>query len=256
MVLEKFDEVIRKDVAESVQSIVGTIADTLTLKDVNLKHVAVTMEATDKDSGYVIKNKTTLEELYALRNRKIKWLVDLQVKLNLPILTIHLMPAELKDAEQKSIMNEHITSLLVELSNKKILVNSQIKLTVLGKWYSLTSNLVDQIKKTIDETKDFDKFFLNFCINYSGQEEIVDACKLIAMKVASEKLNPDAINKEIIKENIYSSYFIPPQLIIKNGERKNTDLLLWDAPDAKLLFTDKPWQEFKQQDFLKAVGNY
>ncbi len=256
MVLEKFGEVIRKDVAGSVQSIAGAVADTLTLKDANLKHVAVTMEATNKDSDYVLRNKTTLEELYALRNRKIKWLVDLQKRLDLPILTVYLLPSNIRDAEQKTIINEYLTGLLVELSSKKILVNNQIKLTVLGKWYSLTSSLVDQIKRVIDETKDFDKFFLNLCINYSGQDEILDACKLIAMKTAAEKLDPDAITKETIKENLYSSYFIPPQLIIKNGERKYTDLLLWDSSSAKVLFTDKPWQEFKQQDFLKAAGNY
>jgi len=249
MILEKFGK-------ERMQSIAETITETLKLKSAGLKHVAVTMEAANNDYEYALQNKSTIEELYALRNRKIKWMIELQKKLDLPILTIYLMPADIKDAEQKRIMNEHLAGLLTELRAKKMLEDSQIKITFLGKWYSLGSSLVEQIKMAIDETKEFDKFFLNLCINYDGQEEITDACRLIARKVLAEKLDPETITKETIKENIYSSYFMPPQLIIKNSSHTTTGLLLWDSAQSQILFTDKHWSDFRQQDFLKAVGSY
>jgi undecaprenyl pyrophosphate synthase len=39
----------------------------------------------------------------------------------------------------------------------------------------LPQHTVDAVKKILDETKDYDCYFLNFCLHYDGQEEIVDA---------------------------------------------------------------------------------
>ena len=84
-------------------------------------------------------------------------------------------------------------------------------------------------KQVIESTKDYDFFFTNFCINYSGHDEIVDACRLIARQVKAGKIDPNSISRETIKENLYSSYFIPPDLIIKNGKATISGLLLWDS---------------------------
>ena len=67
----------------------------------------------------------------------------------------------------------------------------------------------------------------------------------------------DNITKKTVKENTYASYFVPPDIIIKNGKLKRTaGTLLWDSSHAELIFTDKDWPEFTKHDFLKAVGSY
>src|SRR5690606_40296287 len=57
-------------------------------------------------------------------------------------------------------------------------------------------------------SKDYDKHFLNFCIQYDGQEDIAEASKMIARKILTGKLTVDDITPQTIKENVYSSYFI------------------------------------------------
>jgi undecaprenyl diphosphate synthase len=225
-------------------------------KPKELKHVAVTLEATKQDMRYAAENKTTPEEVYDRRNKAVHWLLDAQIRLNIPVLSIYLIPAGPKDPEQFPAVVDSATSLFNELSINPQITKNQVKVSVLGKWYDLPGKLVESIKRLTDSTKDFDNFFLNLCVNYDGQEEIVDACRLIARKVAAEKLDPQTISKTDIKDNIYSSYFIPPQLIIKNDEKKQSDLLLWDSREAKIYFTGRPWQEFTQQDFLKAISSF
>ena len=99
----------------------------------------------------------------------------------------------------------------------EFVIKHKIKVTLLGKWYSLPSEIVDSLKRVVSDTRDYDCFFLNFCVNYDGKEELVDAFKLINRKVLAGKLDPDKITKQTIKENIYTSYFVPPNIIIKSS---------------------------------------
>ena len=112
---------------------------------------------------------------------------------------------------------------------------------------------LEAVKKTLDETKDYDSFFVNFCLNYDGQEEIVDSCKLIIKQILANKLSESAINREIIKENLYTSYFIPPDLIIKSGEQKETSFLLWDSVGASIYFTRRAFPEFSLEELNRIL---
>jgi len=142
------------------------------------------------------------------------------------------------------------------LCNNDLIHKNQIKISVLGKWYDLPGKFVDSIKNIIEKTKEYDSYFVNFCINYDGQEEIVDAVRLIARRLKADKLDPSMINKELIKENIYSSYFVPPDLIIINGSKRTSDLLLWDSPNAKVYFTNNLWPDFDKVDLKDAIREY
>jgi undecaprenyl diphosphate synthase len=134
---------------------------------------------------------------------------------------------------------------------------NQIKVSILGKWYDLPMRVVEPIKKLIADTKDYDKYFLNLCINYDGREEIVDACKLIAKQVKLDKVAAENIDKALIKENIYASYFLPPDLMIKTGKKKTLNgFLLWDSTNAKVYFSEVLWPEFGKEDFIKSVVFY
>ncbi len=150
-----------------------------------------------------------------------------------------------------------LMDLFTSLQAWSFIEESQIKVSVLGKWYDTPSRLVDPIKNLLEKTKDYDRFFLNFCINYDGQEEIVDACRLVAKQVQLQKLDSEQINKNAIKENLYSSTLLPPDLIIKTGfDKRIGDLLLWDCAYARIYFAGKYWEEFTEEDFLKALDRY
>ena len=134
------------------------------------------------------------------------------------------------------------------ISNSPVIQNNKVKVSIFGKWYNLPGKAVESIKKIIEGTKDYDGFFVNFCINYYGQEEIVDACKLIAKQVELGKIDSEMITKDTIKENIYSSYFLAPDIILIYGERKMTGLLLWDSANSRIEFAGKSFMEFDEKD--------
>jgi len=211
------------------------------------KHVVLDTYGTIKWSEI---NKKPLEEAYKKKLQNIIDIIKIQVEKDIPILTIQLL------SKERAIENVDI---LVEffrvLKNSHLINENKIKVFVLGKWYDLPGEIVEPIKSIIEETKDYDNFFVNFCINYDGQEEIIDACKLIARKIKEDKIKIEDIDKKELKDNLYSSHFISPELIIENKPRLD-GLLLWDSKDAKIVNMKKLFPDFSQKDFLKALELY
>jgi undecaprenyl diphosphate synthase len=178
----------------------------------------------------------------------IKEIMNEQPKLGLPVLTFGF---------DKDIPGEKVLELLKFYISKKFLEENKIKISFLGKWYGLSGGVVEEIKNLIDLTKDYDTQFLNFVINYDGQQEIVDACKILCRQVKNDKVDIDNVTKDSIKENTYSSYFIPPDLIIKTGEvPKLRGFLLWDCTHSKLHFTEKAIAEFNADAVKKIIERY
>jgi len=218
------------------------------------KHIAITVEGS---MTFAKKNDKTYAELTEKKIENIIECIKNTIKLNIPILTFYITSERVKESENFTEIIDSIVDMFKQLNSWDKINKEQIKVSVLGKWYDLPSRLVDEIKTIIDTTKDYDKFFVNFCINYDGQEEIVDAVRIIARQIKADKLDPDAIGKEHIKENIYTSYFLPPDLIIKTGTKKILDsFLLWDSKTTTVFFSDILWPEFTKDVFAKGIEYY
>lgn len=238
--LDKFKDILKKE-------------EINTIKFKLPRHIAL---VTKGKHLYAQKHKLPIGEVYKRSNIIILSTIATSVKLNIPVTTFHLLSTKTKELEYFPSIVDTLTEFLNDLSNKEIIHKNKIKVSILGKWYDLPGKLVDSIKNLIDKTKEYDSYFVNFCINYNGQEEIVDAIKLITRQIKAGKLDPELISKEIIKENLYSSYFPPPNLIIINGPKKTSDLLLWDSPNEKVYFTNKLWPDFDRIELMDAIRDY
>ncbi len=219
------------------------------------RHIAI---ITKGNISWARKHERSLHEVYKLRLDKIKELLPVQVKLKIPIFTYYLFSGGVKrEMDFFHFYVDALSEFFEALANNELIHNNKVKISVLGKWYNLPGRLVEAIKKAIEDTKDYDDFFVNLCINYDGQEEIVDACRLISLKVRSGKLDPESISKDDIKENIYSSYFLPPDiLIINDNEPLLSGFLLWDSVDAYICYTEKYWPDFTEGDLMDIVKEY
>jgi undecaprenyl diphosphate synthase len=215
------------------------------------KHVAIDLEGVKK---WAERENQPISEAYRKSFSIIDELVERQLQLNFPMLTFYVMSAGLRGTEQAAALLEQFTELLNDSGFKEKLIENKVKVTVLGKWYDLPQPVVEAIRRVAEETKDYDSFFVNFCINYDGQEELVDACKLIGRQIKIGKLDADMVTKELLKDNLYSSYFIPPDLIIRNGsEPILSSLLLWDSVGARVLFSKKLFPEISIDGFTEFL---
>ena len=94
---------------------------------------------------------------------------------------------------------------------------------------------------------------LNICFNYSGRAEIVDAAR--AMLAAHA--DPQAIDEAHFAEHLYTAGQPDVDLMIRTGgDQRTSNFLLWQAAYAELIFCDKFWPDFTEDDFDAALDEY
>lgn len=199
------------------------------------------------------KNNIQIDQGSRLYFNRLLELLNSQVKSNIPIFTVYLLSEGAEKTEDFVAFCDQMSTFFEELCRSNVIIEHKIKISVFGKWYKLPGKLVESLKKAIDDTKEHDSFFANFCINYDGQEEIVDACKLIAKQVELGKLDPEMVNKGTIKENLYSSYFLPPDILLIYGKAALNGLLLWDSVNSKVVFANKSFMDFDDKDIQALI---
>lgn len=203
--------------------------------------------------NYAKKNNKTIKETYQLSYENIFRTIRDQVKFGIPIITFNVLSQKALDKEYYPIILEELIYFFEKVTQIDLFDKYQIRISIFGKWYELPGIAVEKIKKAMDKTKYYDGYYVNFCINYDGHEEILDACRIISRKIQANKLEVEQVTAETIKENIYNS-FIPPDLIIKTGKNKKLKgFLLWDSEKSKIYFSDKYWPDFDRKEFIKAM---
>lgn len=172
-------------------------------------------------------------------------IIDAQIENNIPIFTISL-------GKQVHI-NENVLFSEIEKILAKAIEN-KINVTIFGKWYDLKGQLVEELKKLNNETNEYDNFFLNLCINYDGKEEIRDASRVIVKKAVINKESDD-VTIDLIKENIYSSFLLPPDLVIE-PDTTFRGTFLWDSYNTKIIQLNKPVLDINKIDISKAIEKF
>jgi undecaprenyl diphosphate synthase len=181
--------------------------------------------------------------------RNIMELMTLAVNLRIPMLTLHFPPS-ITESEANTI-----ATIFTALMHEPFLDNNQVKISVLGKWYDLPERALEPIKHVISATSDYDRCFVNFCVRYEGQDDIVDGAKLLAKNVQLGKLAPEQITRETLKEAMLISTLLPPSLIIyPSPAQKTGSVLLWDSASALVHFSEFDWKSFGKEAFLNSLS--
>ncbi|MBQ3415235.1 MAG: isoprenyl transferase [Clostridia bacterium] len=178
-------------------------------------------------------------------------------KIGIKFITVYAFSTEnWKRAEEevKSLMLL-LQSYLDEYSKRADTENTRIK--VLGDITALSEGLQKSIKKCIQRTKDNTGITFNIALNYGGRDEIVKAVRSIALKVKDKIINIEDINENSISEELYTANDPDPDLIIRtSGEMRLSNFLPWQSVYSELLFVQKNWPDFNENDFDEAIIEY
>lgn len=120
----------------------------------------------------------------------------------------------------------------------------------------LSDKVIAQMKKMTDETKDNKNGVFNICLNYGGQDEIVEATKKICKDVSDGNLNIDDINSKMYNKYLFND--LPPiDLMIRtSGEYRISNFMLWQLAFSELYFTDTLWPDFTNEDLDEAIESF
>ena len=218
------------------------------------KHIAIIMDgnrrwarARGKAASYGHKEGAkTLEKIVRYAN-----------KIGLGYITVYAFSTEnWKRAEEEvSALMLLLQTYLDDYSKRADTENIRVK--VLGDITALSEGMQKSILKCMDRTKNNTGVTFNIALNYGGRDEIVKATRKIAEQVKQGKIDVDEINEKMVSDNLYTAGEPDPDLVIRtSGEIRLSGFLPWQSVYSELLFVNKNWPDFTENDLDEAIIEY
>ena len=150
---------------------------------------------------------------------------------------------------------DYLMKLLLRMMKRDIkeLHSKGIKVLWLGTKVGLKPDIIEAIENAIRKTEKNIKGTLAFCLNYGGHQELADA----TAKIISEGYKPEDVTPELIEKHLYAPELGPVDLMIRtSGEQRLSGFNLWRCSYSELIFTDKKWPAFTNEDLDLALAEF
>ena len=108
-----------------------------------------------------------------------------------------------------------------------------------------------------ERTKDNDNIVVNVCLNYGGRDDIVRACKAIALEAVEGKVKIDEVNEDYFADHLYTKGLPDVDLMIRtSGEQRLSNYLLWQNAYAEFVFTPVKWPDFRREALVDCLKEF
>lgn len=152
---------------------------------------------------------------------------------------------------------DYLMNLFVKTFKNKFdkFVKKGVKVVFSGRKNNLKEEVIDTINDLEEKTKDNENGILNICLNYGGQEEIIDAAIKLAKDI-NNGLDIENLKREDFYKYLYQE--LPPiDLIIRTGgEVRLSNFMLYQASYSEFYFTNTLFPDFDKSEFNKALFIY
>jgi trans,polycis-decaprenyl diphosphate synthase len=132
-----------------------------------------------------------------------------------------------------------------------------VKIRWVGSRPRLWRSVIDELAIAEAMTQGNDVITVNYCVNYGGRTEIVEATREIARLVEVGRLNPDRITESTISRHMQRPDIPDVDLFVRtSGEQRSSNFMLWQAAYAEYIFQDKLWPDYDRRDLWAACEQY
>lgn len=132
----------------------------------------------------------------------------------------------------------------------------EVRVVFSGREEPLSKDFLHKMRDIENQTKQHKDKTVNFCINYGGKAELVDACKKIGKEVQGGSLSIEDITEDMFSSYLYHT--LPPVdfMIRTSGEQRISNFLPWLLSYAEFYFPDTLFPDFDEKEFDKAILAY
>ncbi len=201
----------------------------------------------------------TSAEGHQAGSRKLEDFLRWCWRLNIKIVTLYAFSTENhnRNKEEVDYLMHLILQKLKQYQADPMIIREGVKIKVIGQRDNLSQEMIQEICKTEDLTKEHDRFLLNIAISYGGRAEIIDAVRQVARDIKANKLVPDDVSEDLFERYLYTEGLPDPDLIIRtSGEERLSGFLLWQSAYSELYFSEVYWPAFRMIDFWRAIRVY
>ena len=218
------------------------------------RHVAVIM---DGNGRWAQKKRLGRVRGHVAGAKVVRHLTDISSELGIEVLTLYCFSTEnwRRPLEEVNFLMDLIRRYLLDQAND--MVKEGVRLTAIGVLDELPDKVRRELCRVMEMTKDCKKITLNLALNYGGREELVHAVRAIATEVSQGKLDPAAIDGDVIRDYLYTAALPDPDLLIRtSGEIRLSNFLPWQTSYTEFYFTDVNWPDFDDVAYYRAILEY
>ena len=143
------------------------------------------------------------------------------------------------------------------VEERPTLMQNRVRLVHAGRRERLAPAVLSLLDETIALTAGNTGMVLCLAISYGGRQELVDATRALAHRVARGELRPEDVDEAAIRAGLYQPSVPDPDLLIRTaGERRISNFLLWQVSYAEIHVSDVCWPDFGKDELHAAFRDY
>jgi undecaprenyl diphosphate synthase len=143
------------------------------------------------------------------------------------------------------------------IAERATIMDNNVQVRMIGRRDDIPEQVLRELDKTVEMSRQNSGMWLNLAINYGGRDELVDAMRAVARRVAAGELNPEEIDHQTVAGELYTAGTPDPDLLIRTaGEMRISNFLLWQISYAEIWVTEKCWPEFDVETLHQAIRDY
>jgi undecaprenyl diphosphate synthase len=133
------------------------------------------------------------------------------------------------------------------------LAKQGVRTRFIGRRDRASVELQDRMADLELSTAHRERLNLWIAFDYGGRAELADA----ARKMMAAHISPEEVDEDVFAVYLYAPEMPDPDLLIRaSGEQRISNFLLWQLAYAELVFVDRLWPDFGEEDLRQAVAEY
>ncbi len=187
----------------------------------------------------------------------VRTVVEESTRLGIEQLTLYCLSSEnwKRPALELNLLMQLLKKFVI--GEREEIMRQNIRFSTIGRRSDLPKDVLAEVDKTIDESRNNTGMQLCLALNYGSRSEIVDAVKSIVSEVEQGGLKAEDIDEEVISSHLYTAGMPDPDLVIRTaGEMRVSNFLLWQISYAELWVTETYWPDFSVNDFWQALRDF
>lgn len=132
-----------------------------------------------------------------------------------------------------------------------------VRIVWAGREPRLWKSVIRELQVAEELSRENTVLTLQFCVNYGGRAEIVDAARALAREARAGRLDPERISEKAFRQHLYAPGVPDVDLFVRSsGEQRTSNFLVWQAAYAEMVFLDRLWPDFDRRDLWHALELY
>jgi undecaprenyl diphosphate synthase len=194
---------------------------------------------------------------HAAGAKTVRMVVEESRKLGISVLTLFAFSAENWCRPQDEVSSLMLLFLRYLQSEVQLFLDNDIRLRSIGNLTRIPGMVRKVLEEVEEKTARCQAMDLVLAVSYSGRDEIVDATRELAKKVAAGELVPEKISARDLVANLYLADLPDPDLLIRtSNEFRLSNFLLWQLAYSEIVVAKALWPEFSKDDFYECLAIY